>query len=267
VYSGRAIEGIKSVIQLEPEDFEEVKHRFMHTPRRLINLATLFGVGFALTVTGITLFGPERAEQLTTVDITLSLAGIVSEVILSIIWILNALLIVFTYHKLRMIDIIYTHWTEVNPFRPRELYSLANYSGRAAILWMLPSIPWILLDPGLFSFIIGSIFSMLSALIYILPLLGIHRMLETAKYTLLDQNGMQVQATIEDMNRHLEGNHLEEFSSLNEVLAGLDRSRSAIQRISTWPWQVESFRRVIAALFLPLFIWLAQYFLGRLLGT
>jgi hypothetical protein len=92
-------------------------------------------------------------------------------------------------------------------------------------------------------------------------------MLETEKNSMLDENGMQVQATIEAMNRHLEDKQLDDFSSLSTVLAGLERSRAAIERISTWPWQVESFRRVIAALFLPLFLWLVQYFLGRLLGN
>jgi hypothetical protein len=266
LFATRSLERTRRAMRINDEQFERLQMRFANTPRNQARWGTLIGAGFAILIAIGTLFVPEVTAQFSTVEVSLTPVGVVTELILLSIWILNGFLVAFIVHKLRMIDVIYTQWTDVNPFQPRALYSLANYSGRTAILWVLPSIPWIILDPGLFSLVTAILFSILGLLIYILPLMGVHRLLEQAKADLLDQNGAQVKSTIEDMNHHLQSQHLEDFASLDSVLSGLERSRTAIDRISTWPWQVDSFRRVIVALLLPLLIWLAQFFLGRLLG-
>ncbi|MEE8357347.1 MAG: hypothetical protein V3R33_08580 [Anaerolineales bacterium] len=44
----------------------------------------------------------------------------------------------------------------------------------------------------------------------------------------------------------------------------LEKEIDAIKAISTWPWQPETLRWLFTALVLPLLMWLAQYFLGRM---
>ena len=38
-------------------------------------------------------------------------------------------------------------------------------------------------------------------------------------------------------------------------------------RVSTWPWQQETLRWVIGALMFPIVLFVAQFVIGRLLGT
>jgi hypothetical protein len=49
-------------------------------------------------------------------------------------------------------------------------------------------------------------------------------------------------------------------------LTTLKKARDQIETISTWPWKIETLRQVIAAIFLPLIIWLLQYFLAQALA-
>ena len=254
-------------LNLEEEKYKEVKNRLINTPRQTANLGTALGGAFALSLTLTGVLAPDIYREFTDIELTLSVAGLLTESLQITIWTLNGLFIAFIIHKLRMIDAIYRHWMQVNPFQPSPLYNLANYSGTMAIIWILPALPWIILDSGPFSLIVGSFFSLLGLLIYITPLLGVHRMLDRVKNDWLSQNGIQIQETISSMNEHFRSNELEAFASLDAVLQGLERARSAIRRVSTWPWQVENFRRVIAALFLPVIIWLIQYFLNQLLSN
>jgi hypothetical protein len=53
---------------------------------------------------------------------------------------------------------------------------------------------------------------------------------------------------------------------LNKTLASLELEQAALRRIPTWPWEPGTLRGVLAALVLPIVIWLIQYVLQRLLG-
>jgi hypothetical protein len=53
---------------------------------------------------------------------------------------------------------------------------------------------------------------------------------------------------------------------LNGTLAALERGRTAIERIPTWPWRPETLRGMVGALVLPIMIFTVQRVLGRLLG-
>jgi hypothetical protein len=53
---------------------------------------------------------------------------------------------------------------------------------------------------------------------------------------------------------------------INSSLAALERGRAAIERVPTWPWRPETLRGLIAAILLPVAIWLIQFALQRVLG-
>jgi len=53
---------------------------------------------------------------------------------------------------------------------------------------------------------------------------------------------------------------------IQEGIASLDLERATLNKIPTWPWEPGSIRGVVAALLLPLGIWLIQNLLTRWLG-
>jgi hypothetical protein len=52
---------------------------------------------------------------------------------------------------------------------------------------------------------------------------------------------------------------------LHAALTALERGRTAIERVPTWPWRPETLRGLVAAVLLPAVIWLIQFGLGKLL--
>lgn len=56
------------------------------------------------------------------------------------------------------------------------------------------------------------------------------------------------------------------MDTMNKAMASLEIERAALVRVPTWPWDPGTLRTVIAALLLPIIIWLIQYGLERLMG-
>jgi len=54
--------------------------------------------------------------------------------------------------------------------------------------------------------------------------------------------------------------------AVKDAVAALDIELTRLARVPTWPWNPGTLRGVLAAVFLPVFIWLVQYVLQRLLG-
>ena len=56
------------------------------------------------------------------------------------------------------------------------------------------------------------------------------------------------------------------MDALNKALSSLELVHNGLQRISSWPWQSETVRWVVAALLFPVIVWLMQWVLQRILG-
>lgn len=108
----------------------------------------------------------------------------------------------------------------------------------------------------------------LLAIVYFLwPLLGIHRLLEAEKVRLVDAN----QTLLEDVFQRIETcartEQLDDIERLSQLMASLQPKDRILKQISTWPWQPEALRSVIATVLLPILSWLAQQVLQRFLPT
>jgi hypothetical protein len=83
--------------------------------------------------------------------------------------------------------------------------------------------------------------------------------------TLLE-NARRWEAVMAELYRLIDDGDLPAADRLNGTLAALERGRTAIERIPTWPWRPETLRGMVGALVLPVLIFLVQRLLGRLLG-
>jgi hypothetical protein len=125
---------------------------------------------------------------------------------------------------------------------------------------------WIILDPGMVSLAISIVFAIFGLIAFISPLIGVHNIMVREKDRLLDENAIQIEKTIEDLMIEVKSDRPERLSLADQKLSSLEKARLQIERISTWPWRMETLRQILAAIFLPIVIWLMQYFLAQLLG-
>jgi hypothetical protein len=224
-------------------------------------------IGFILIAVAL-IAGSFVSQQGLDSDITFTMTpfGVYSMIVFLLLWLSNGLFVYHTIHQLKAVNYIYTNLTVVHPFHQRELYSFSGLSALTGIGIVLITPLWIVFDPGWVSLSISIAFAVFSLIAFLTPLYGVHRILENEKDRLIDENARQVEESISSLMLQLRRGNVEGLERLDQALTSLEKARVQIERISTWPWKTETPRRVIAAIFLPLLIWIIQYFLAQLLS-
>lgn len=178
-------------------------------------------------------------------------------------------------HQLVLVSRIYTQHARINVYQIRTLYALSLPGAFTAIGLMLmvaatiPILPARLTRGALNPLEISPMifFSVVAGATFVLPLVGAQRLLAAEKNKRLAENGSRFDATAARFHHELDSQRLLQVDKLNKALAGLEIEQNALRKIPTWPWQPGAVRGVLAALLLPLAVWVLQVLLGRVLGV
>jgi hypothetical protein len=178
----------------------------------------------------------------------------------------------YAYHairQLRLVTALYAGRARVNLHNVAPLYSFSTLSAHTAIGMLLILSGAVLLTPeGLIGgLLVGAfLFGVLAVLTFLLPLAGLHGRLAEAKEQELRDNSRRWQACTAELYGRVDRGDWAKADRLNATLTALERGRTAIERVPTWPWRPETLRSMAAALLLPVVIWLLQFGLARFLG-
>jgi hypothetical protein len=191
-------------------------------------------------------------------------------VILLVSWSTTATYAYLMIHQLRLISRIYSLHTEVHFFRLGRLYAFSRQTLRSALGLLTLAYALIATAPDVINLPLGLGSWMLlvagALATFFLPLLGIHRHLVGEKARLLSEAGLRLEAGVAELHRRMDSRRLGKIDNLNKALARLEIERAAFERIPTWPWERGTLRGLVAALVVPVLIWLAQFSLQRTLG-
>ena len=151
-----------------------------------------------------------------------------------------------------------------------DLYALSRLTARTAFGVLVVPYTWFFLQPRSqelvlsWPYTVG--FSVLAVLAFLLPLLGIHSILQREKLKLQAETSRRLEAAIRSLHEEADAGNLAVMDGLNKLLASLALEQAAIDRISTWPWQPETPRLVATAVLTPLLVYLGQRMLAAVLG-
>jgi hypothetical protein len=249
-------------------DYADLRYRLKTMPALPALLAGLIGI-----VVGVVTFSAIPVSLLVQVTyITPERLSILFNQI--IILAVNFILFVFLYHtwrQLRLASIIYERYTQVDLFTLGPLYAFSTLSAYTA-LGMLPiAYSLVFIVSELFSLLpinwFTVVFTLVAVFTFIRPLTGIHGLLAQEKERLLDEIGQRLKASIAELHRRIDSGDMTDMDNLNKTLASLELEHAAVKRISTWPWQPETPRWLVAALLFPLLLWLLQRLIQRVLGS
>jgi hypothetical protein len=178
----------------------------------------------------------------------------------------------YAYHavrQLRLVTSLYAKKANVDIHNVAPLYSFSTLAAQTAIGMLLVLSGAVLFTPaGLVGgFLVGAVvFAALAVMTFLLPLTGLHRRLAEAKEHELLENDRRWQASTTELYRRVDRRDWAGADRLNATLTALERGRTAIERVPTWPWRPETLRGLVAAVLLPAVIWLIQFGLQRVLG-
>jgi hypothetical protein len=186
---------------------------------------------------------------------------------------ISGVLAYHTIHQLVLISRIYTQHARINIYRLQPLYALSLPGTFTAIGIILYVYIWVATATSM-SQAVGPVeiglsvsFAGIAAATFALPLLGAHRHLVAEKNRRLAEVSSHFEAAAERLHRQLDSPRLDQMDDLNKALASLEIEQGVLRRIPTWPWEPGPVRGLVAALLLPIAVWILQLLLGRVLGT
>lgn len=141
----------------------------------------------------------------------------------------------------------FMHYLNVTAGRSMDAYRLALAAGDAEVARLRHEIT-------------------VAAVSFVLPLSGMHHLLEKEKSRLSAKWDRRFEAAFHRLHQHLDSESLQELRALNTALSSLMIDRHALAKISTWPWRPETLRGFLTTIAIPLLLWLMRGLLGRLPG-
>jgi len=262
-----ALTTLRPALKAAEEEYGRLRYQLTMLPARPTLLASVVTL-FIATVLDNLPGAPSSFEALAADSPT---SAALAYFIYLITWCMFGAFIYHTIRQMRLINRIYTRHTRINLFRMGPLYAFSGLSALMAVGLTVPPYGFmainqeILYDPRS----VGVVFlvTVLAAVTFAWPLLGIHRLLVKEKERLLEESSRRLEATIVDLHQRVDSAELEGMMDLNMAIASLQIEQQALSRIPTWPWEPETVRLLITALVLPLVLWGAQialqFFTGR----
>lgn len=177
------------------------------------------------------------------------------------VWIMNGIILFHLYQRARIMNNILTERSDLSLFQQGGIHTYSLQGTRFAMLFMVMPFVWIFLDPGYPSLIIAIVFGMIALLSFMYPILGVHRVLDRQKKDLLAAISTRLE---EEISLIVSAKDTTDPTSYK--VDHIEKAHSIVSRYSTWPWSPGTFRQLIAAIMLPIVVWLLQYFLGRLIS-
>jgi hypothetical protein len=176
-----------------------------------------------------------------------------------------------TVRQLRRVSQLHAAARTINLLQPRPTYAFSRLTSRTAVGVLAFLYLDFLINPPTegvvlpyFTFTGVAVVLMVAA--FLLPLLGMHQRLTREKARLEAEVNHGVENAYQELQRLVRAKAYARVGDVEKALSSMLRMRDVIGRLSTWPWQPETLRGVLAAVGLPIALWLIQFGLSRLLG-
>ena len=251
--------------------FASARYRLTTTPSRGANIAGVAGV-FISVLIFIVAQDPTTTYRMARLAPSDPSIGIFLLYIL-VAWFGFGAWVYHTIHQLRTIHNLYAERAQVDPFHPEPMYSLSAITSRTAIVILANTYGWFGAnaasggaDPNsLIALLVTNAFFIgLGLLIFVWPLWGAHRLLESAKSEALSANAAQFTSAVAEIHQRVAAKEMTGVEGWETALSALHVERLQLDRMPTWPWTPGALRNLVLALLVPILVWFAQLGLERL---
>lgn len=256
----KAMMEFQQMTQMDSEIFGDFIFRMTSIPRRVVwTVHVVIGGSILLVVLKAPIIlGPEFTNPFLTVYIV----------------IVFSLVILIAYHTVRQLKSVNQAYKTVrglNIFHLQSLYSLSEFTAKLGVMWVLiPSLNFLInyiLKIGPLAIPLLGLFELvLAAMVFLLPLWGVHVRIREEKERLLEENSSSLNKLNLELNRHIQNGTFSQIDEFGKWVSTVLSMRKEIEQISTWPWRPATLRGFISAILLPLVLFTIQQLMSSLLN-
>jgi hypothetical protein len=258
--AGRAWKAFRPATELSDEEAERFAYELTTMPARPALVATLVGLGTAVVYTATQYgrpFGLDTQPALFLLSVVVSTVGFAG----------TAGLFYHALHQLRVIGRAHRYVGSIDVLHLGPLHAFAGVTAATGI--MLLAIGYLALPTNPLSFgnpvIVATttIANVLAIVCFVVPLLGIHDVIATAKARRLTEvDGLLAQG-LGDLHDRAARRDLTNADVLDSQLKSLLAERQLVVAAPTWPWDPQTVRGFSAAILIPIVLWFAYRVLER----
>ena len=262
-----ALKEFRPVMDCDEEEYSNLEFQMTKLPKSVV--LSINGV-VAIILISVALSDPSNISSELTSDF-ISLWVIVPYMVIGF-----SFFVILFYQTVRRLLLVYRMYSlvkDINIFKLQPLYSLSGLNVKTGFVWIigmnLNIVSSFILETGPGSTLLSTtqiiVEVILIILVFLLPVLDIHKRIQQAKENLLNENGDQLRNINTELHQRLDDRNLAEIRSYERGISALISLRSEIENTHTWPWNRATFRGFLSAVFLPIFIFLIQQVLSRYL--
>ena len=173
-------------------------------------------------------------------------------------------------YQLGQVSRIYAHHARVRLADLGPHFALSVFTSRAAIAAILVVTGYAIGNVQIGSITLSLIVVipnlLLAAAAFVLPLVGAHALLEAELARARRNASLRMETAVAKLHAVVERGQFAAATPVKDAITALDIELNRLAHIPTWPWTPGTLRGVLAAIFLPVVIWLVQFGLQRVLG-
>ncbi len=265
--AANALDSFRPVLALHDSSYDELRYRLTTMPAGRTLFWSVMGAVVITTYMAYTyFFDPVQAQ--TSMLFTSPLSTVAEFTLGVALGLASGAGVYHSIRQLSVIDYIYTRHTAVDLFKLQPLHAFSRLSAWTAFAFAVNTHAWAVYWPGSLgnsvSFALLIAFAAMTTLMFIVPLLGIHRLLLKEKERRKAEAGEQLNLAIDALHRSNTAAEYAQMDALNNATEALVRERDLLDKIPTWPWQPDTLRWLGTALLLPIIVWLITRVLERL---
>lgn len=259
-----ALNSLRPVLQSEGSEIDAHEYALSNMPTIPPWIAGLVMLFTALLMEQLTT-GPVRYAVLD----SLSVFPVVFHVIDKSSAFLFGVFLYHTVRQLRLVSRINVHHVHINLFNLKPLQAFSRLTASTAIGMLVFVYGWLLINPDLLAdpiiLLFAVLISAMTALVFILPLWGIHRLIDAEKARAVHEIDLGFEAAFSKFNRYFKEDDYTSIDRLNGIIASLEVQQRKVSAIPTWPWGLQTARVAFSAIAGPLTIMILQLIIQRLL--
>lgn len=265
--AGRALGSLRPLLEAGDPEIAALRYELTVAPARPAAILTLFAFG----TTGLSFFIDPVGSGLEGYS---PLGLFIRFVWESLVTSVFLILIYHTVRQLRRIGRIHDGIAQIDVFDQGPLYAFSSLTSRTAlgvVVLLAPSVllissdadvPYLVLNAAWYATAV-----LFAATAFLLPLRGMHDRLVDEKRRLQGEVGRRLSSTVDAIHAAVDAGDDGAISTRNSALSTLIAERDLVNHIPTWPWSTGALTGFLSAVLLPLALFLAQRFLGDVLGS
>ena len=194
----------------------------------------------------------------------------VTGLILGVLWFLTnsalALLVVHTLRQLRQVGRLQALAVQVDLLDPAPINAFSRLTAATAGGILTVGVLFALVDAGdptPAGIVAEIVIAVIAGAFFVLPLRGMHGRLAAEKGRLLGNANARLRAVIDQIHEMIDTRDLDRADALEKAQAALLAERELYLKLSTWPWSTSTFRGVLSAVMLPIFIGIVLRVISR----